>query len=98
MSHVLADHGLLNLTTVTSWPDALAKPKPDVALAVLGLESGFETDTFAVISEQDILGDRLVRPRRWQPARRALHRRGDEPDAAAISWCTSTTASAALPA
>src|SRR5207248_3485873 len=35
-----------------------------VALAVLGLESGFETADAAVISEQDILGDRLVRPRR----------------------------------
>jgi len=31
---------------------------------VLGLESGFETAQTAVISEQDILGDRLVRPRR----------------------------------
>src|SRR5439155_1204859 len=28
------------------------------------LETGFETATTAVISEQDILGDRLVRPRR----------------------------------
>ena len=34
------------------------------ALAVLGLEQGFETPTLAVIGEQDILGDRLVRPRR----------------------------------
>src|SRR5205085_2765065 len=30
----------------------------------LGMESGFETDDVAVISEQDILGDRLVRPRK----------------------------------
>ena len=42
---------------------------PQVALAVLGLESGFETADAAVIGEQDILGDRLVRPRR--AARRA---------------------------
>ena len=40
-----------------------------MALAVLGIESGFETEDAAVISEQDILGDRLVRPRR--AARRA---------------------------
>jgi transcription-repair coupling factor (superfamily II helicase) len=33
-------------------------------LAVVGMESGFETDDVAVISEQDILGDRLVRPRK----------------------------------
>ena len=64
MGHVLRDHGLANLANVRSWPEALARPKPDVALAVLGLESGFETDDTAVIGEQDILGDRLVRPRR----------------------------------
>jgi transcription-repair coupling factor (superfamily II helicase) len=64
MSHVLADHGLHNLSGVASWPEALKLPKPQVALAVLGLESGFETADVAVVSEQDILGDRLVRPRR----------------------------------
>ena len=64
MSHVLADHGLHNLNLVGSWPQALALPKPAVALAVLGIEFGFETDSAAIVSEQDILGDRLVRPRR----------------------------------
>ncbi|MSO67527.1 MAG: transcription-repair coupling factor [Pseudolabrys sp.] len=64
MSHVLADHKLQNLTPVGSWAQALATPKHTVALAVLGIESGFETDELAVVSEQDILGDRLVRPRR----------------------------------
>ena len=39
-------------------------PSTTIALAVLGIESGFETADVAVISEQDILGDRLVRPRR----------------------------------
>ncbi len=33
---------------------------------MLGLEQGFETPELAVIGEQDILGDRLVRPRRKQ--------------------------------
>ena len=69
MSHVLADHKLHDLTTVTDWSKALVLPKAAVALAVLGIESGFETGDVAVISEQDILGDRLVRPRR--AARRA---------------------------
>jgi transcription-repair coupling factor (superfamily II helicase) len=64
MKNVLADHGLANLTNVRSWPEALKLAKPEVALAVLGLESGFETEEVAVIGEQDILGDRLVRPRR----------------------------------
>jgi len=64
MGHVLADHGLHNLVPVASWPEALAKQTFEVALAVLGLESGFETGDVAVIGEQDVLGDRLVRPRR----------------------------------
>ena len=64
MSHVLADHRIFNLVNVASWPDAQARPRPEVSLAVLGLESGFETSEAAVIAEQDILGDRLVRPRR----------------------------------
>ena len=66
MAHVLADHKLHNLNNAASWPQALAVPKHAVALIVLGIESGFETDDIAIISEQDILGDRLVRPRRAQ--------------------------------
>ncbi|HEY2230453.1 MAG TPA: transcription-repair coupling factor [Xanthobacteraceae bacterium] len=64
MGHVLADHGLANLNPVPSWPEAQRLPAHQIALAVLGLESGFETADVAIISEQDILGDRLVRPRR----------------------------------
>jgi transcription-repair coupling factor (superfamily II helicase) len=64
MSHVLADHKLHNLTNVGSWPQALSLPKSAIALAMLGIESGFETADAAIVSEQDILGDRLVRPRR----------------------------------
>ena len=63
MSHVLADHKLHNLTNVASWPQAMALPKRAVALAVLGIETGFETADSRIVSEQDILGDRLVRPR-----------------------------------
>jgi transcription-repair coupling factor (superfamily II helicase) len=64
MAHVLSEHGLHNLASVADWPAALALPRVQTALAVLGIESGFETAGFAVISEQDILGERLVRPRR----------------------------------
>jgi transcription-repair coupling factor (superfamily II helicase) len=64
MAHVLAEHGLVNLTPVASWQQALALPRHEVALAVLGIESGFETADVALISEQDILGERLVRARR----------------------------------
>ncbi len=64
MRSVLADHGLENTCNVSDWPAALACKPDEVALAALGLETGFETADAAVISEQDILGDRLVRPRR----------------------------------
>ena len=49
---------------VETLPETDALSKNAVALAVLGLEHGFETPDLAVIAEQDVLGDRLVRPRR----------------------------------
>ena len=68
LSTLLADHGLKDLPSVESYAEALALPGSSTALAVLGLEQGFETPELAVIGEQDILGDRLVRPRRKRSA------------------------------
>ena len=64
MGHVLAEHKLVNLTPVDAWPQALALAKHETALAILGIENGFETADVALITEEDILGERLVRPRR----------------------------------
>jgi transcription-repair coupling factor (superfamily II helicase) len=64
MRSMLSDHKLVNLTSVNAWRTVQATPRNEAMLAVLGMESGFETDHIAVISEQDILGDRLVRPRK----------------------------------
>ena len=64
MGSMLKDHKLFNLTSVNSWRTVQATPRNEAMLAVVGMESGFETDNVAVISEQDILGDRLVRPRK----------------------------------
>jgi len=64
MRSMLGDHKLANLTSVNSWRTVQATPRNEAMLAILGMESGFETDHIAVISEQDILGDRLVRPRK----------------------------------
>ena len=59
-SGVLADHGLEGLEKVeTAW--AVETGAVKASFAVLPLERGFETRDLAVISEQDILGDRLVR-------------------------------------
>jgi transcription-repair coupling factor (superfamily II helicase) len=66
---LLAEHGLADTRKVDNYAEALALPAGQAALAVLGLEQGFETPGLAVVAEQDILGDRLVRPRR--KARRA---------------------------
>ncbi|GGE45021.1 transcription-repair-coupling factor [Agaricicola taiwanensis] len=64
LASVLEDHGLTSGKTVGRFSDAQALPAKTPAFAVLGIEQGFETDDLAVIGEQDILGDRLVRGRR----------------------------------
>ncbi|WP_026868336.1 transcription-repair coupling factor [Hyphomicrobium zavarzinii] len=64
LSSLLSDHGLKAQAKVEGYADALALDPNVTGLAVLGLEQGFETPELAVIAEQDILGDRLVRPRR----------------------------------
>src|SRR5262245_51601856 len=64
MRSMLSDHKLVRLTSVNSWRTVQATPRNEAMLAVLGMESGFETGDVALISEQDILGDRLVRPRK----------------------------------
>jgi len=64
MASMLRDHKLVNITSVNSWRIVQATPRNETMLAVVGMESGFETDAVAVITEQDILGDRLVRPRK----------------------------------
>jgi transcription-repair coupling factor (superfamily II helicase) len=64
LSHVLQDHELRQTKPVARFSDVRALPKTEVAVAVWGLESGFEVGDLAVISEQDILGDRLVRAKR----------------------------------
>jgi len=66
LATLLADHGLKDVKRVDSYAEALALPGNATAIGVLGLEQGFETPEIAVIGEQDILGDRLVRPRRKQ--------------------------------
>lgn len=72
LQHVLADHGIGNVLIADSWADVNNVNKTAVSLIVLGLESGFETDELAVIGEQDVLGDRLIRQRRKKRAENFL--------------------------
>ena len=63
LASVLEDHGLKPVRRVASWSDAQDRDG-STAFAVVGLETGFETPDFAIVAEQDILGDRLVRGRK----------------------------------
>jgi len=72
MGGVLSDHGLGVMRHVTDWPDALKLAKDAVGVGVLCIEHGFETSDFAVVAEQDILGDRMVRQTRQRRAQNFL--------------------------
>jgi transcription-repair coupling factor (mfd) len=58
---LLAEHGFTAAAAVAGWREAKKLDRAQVALAVLALERGFVADDLAVITEEDILGDRLVR-------------------------------------
>jgi transcription-repair coupling factor (superfamily II helicase) len=72
MAQVLKDHGLAHPRLAENWRDAETTSPAATALVVLGLETGFETDDALVLSEQDILGERLLRPQRRKKASDAL--------------------------
>ncbi|MGA7198478.1 CarD family transcriptional regulator, partial [Roseiarcus sp.] len=61
LSHVLAEHGLKSLELASSFHQAKTARAGALPLAVIALEQGFEAPGFAILGEQDILGDRLVR-------------------------------------
>lgn len=60
---VLGDHGLKNISRIDNWTDLDQAGGQAVFRSVFPIERGFESDDIAVLSEQDILGDRLARPR-----------------------------------
>jgi transcription-repair coupling factor (superfamily II helicase) len=60
---LLEDHGLKAMKLADSWQEALGV-KGSAALLVLPLDHGFTAPDVAVLTEQDMLGDRLVRRRR----------------------------------
>lgn len=71
MRSVLADHGMSDIGHCGDW-NALLQSDHRVSTVVLGLEQGFENDKAAFLSEQDILGDRLVRRTRRKRAENFL--------------------------
>jgi transcription-repair coupling factor (superfamily II helicase) len=63
LSGLLDEHGLKVQKPADSWQEALGS-KTQPALLVLPLDHGFTTPDVAVLTEQDMLGDRLVRRRK----------------------------------
>jgi transcription-repair coupling factor (superfamily II helicase) len=62
LAGLLADHGLASLAQAESWQQAQGIAATQrTALAILPLDHGFSTPSLAVLTEQDLLGDRLVR-------------------------------------
>jgi len=72
MAQLLGDHGLRNPRIAENWQDAVTTSANTTALVVLPLESGFEMEDLVVLSEQDILGERLLRQQRRKKASDAL--------------------------
>ena len=71
LAGLLEDHGLKAQKPVDSWQEALGS-KTQPALLVLPLDHGFTTPDVAVLTEQDMLGDRLVRRRKKRKAAAAF--------------------------
>ncbi len=71
LSGLLHDHGLKTQKLVDTWQEALGS-KTQPALMVLPLDHGFTGPEVAVLTEQDMLGDRLVRRRRKRKAAAAF--------------------------
>lgn len=62
---LLSDHGAPRLVEADSWQAALgAATGKSAAMVVLPIDHGFASPDVALLSEQDILGDRLVRRRK----------------------------------
>jgi transcription-repair coupling factor (superfamily II helicase) len=69
LATILRDHGVSPIAPAEDGSALAARDATMVSIIVLPLEEGFETPDLAIISEQDILGDRLVR--RAKKARKA---------------------------
>ncbi len=71
LTTLLREHGVEHVQPIETWNEVETAPSETVAAFVLDLDHGFETPTLMVLSEADILGDRLARPARR--ARRAAN-------------------------
>ncbi|WP_373487928.1 transcription-repair coupling factor [Blastomonas sp.] len=62
---LLQDHGLARLAQAATWQEALGQAATGLTtMVVLPQDHGFATERYELLSEQDLLGDRLVRRRK----------------------------------
>lgn len=72
LTHLLKDHGFEALTPLQTGEDLKALPFGRVGTAVLPLRQGFQTADLCVLTEEDILGERLGQSSRKRKARQLL--------------------------
>ena len=63
LAHLLRENGV-RAVVADDWAAAQAMPPGQASVVTLGLERGFVTGTVGIVSEQDLLGDRISRPPR----------------------------------
>lgn len=61
---LLAEHGVENLTTVRDWAEIQEQPFGSAALVTLAIERGFIHGSLALLTESDVLGERIARASR----------------------------------
>jgi transcription-repair coupling factor (superfamily II helicase) len=71
MAQLLADHEIEGTRPVGSWNNVLTAGATNIPMFVLSMDHGFSIPGRTFYTEQDILGDRLVRKRR--PTRASEH-------------------------
>jgi transcription-repair coupling factor (superfamily II helicase) len=73
LASVMEEHGIETTADLERWEDVISASSAAVPLIVLDLERGFQTQDFAIITEHDILGERLIRaPQRRRRAEDVL--------------------------
>jgi transcription-repair coupling factor (superfamily II helicase) len=64
IANLLREHGFKDTATEEEWAAIRRKPAGSVSLVTLGVERGFVAERLALVSEQDLLGERISRPPR----------------------------------
>jgi len=68
LASVLGEHGVAGLQRVANWGEFLLLKLPGIGLAVVPIEHGYAFADTVLLTEQDILGERLARPPRRRRA------------------------------